>query len=126
MTDERKRIVDEAGDLAAELDGLKAKADRLDGLKKTIRAWADDDGIAANAKVAYRGAKHVSTVSDRTAQRRFRSMRKLAKFLGKLFWDHCEFSVTLWDGLELPNKPADWLVKEQTGSRKVSFAPIAK
>ncbi len=126
MNEERKKIVDQAGALAAELAPMKAKEKALNALKATIRTWPEEDSIAAEAGAAYRGAKHVAMVTPKENKRSFRSMRRLAKFLGTIFWQKCSFSVTEWDKLDLPNKPTDLLVEERTGSRSVEFAPIAK
>ncbi len=126
VTDERRKVVDEAGEIAREIAPLRAKEKRLDALKKTIRGWAETDGIASDAAIAYRGARHVAAVAARENKRSFRSTRRLAKLLGKLFWAHATFPLKVWDELKLENKPTDLLVEERTGSRSVEFAPIAK
>jgi hypothetical protein len=112
-------LIDEYGDLQAELAAMKPKQARAAILKQELAArfaWA-----AESQDYIEHGKRYDLVVSACANERDFKpdAMRKLARFLGKLFWPLCKISLEDFDDhIALPLRK-QYVTESQTGARRM-------
>lgn len=82
---ERAAIIDEYGELSRKVKEFKPTADRAAALGKTIAAWYDDRPAEDSFTAA--GERFTVQVSARSNKRFISNMVKLARILGKRFYE---------------------------------------
>jgi hypothetical protein len=100
--------------------------------KPAIKAWetlrpqvqALYDAEPAGSDFKLRGDKYELLIGPREKQRKVTSMRKLAKALKDVFFDHCQVPLKIIDALLPGDKQKGLIVEDRTGTRPVEAVPI--
>jgi len=117
LTAKQRAIVDEFGELEGKVAEFKAVTDRCNKLKREILSWFDDSA-AGEAFVAV-GSTYTVEVSARRTERTILDLARLAKKLGKVFWERCSFPVKVLDKLLEEEEIPIYISEAQSGLRTV-------
>lgn len=116
-------IVDEMGAISAAMEALKPRKKRYDELREQLLATLSD--LAPDDTRQVEGSLYVADVSAQSKDRVIRDMRKLARKLGKGFWEHANLPMGKLDKLLLPAEQSKFLAEER-GARTVKLFAKAK
>lgn len=122
-TDQRLAIIDEYGDLEAELARVKPKQLRRDELRKLILSWhASAD---AEALIEEAGHRYTLQIGARENERIVLSMPKLAKAIGgvKALYEICKVAIGDIDKRLSPSQQKGIVATTATGPRKIRAYP---
>lgn len=118
----RRKIVDEAGRLAAWYKRNKSKFDRFGVVKKIIASWGDDP----EQSYSYTGKSYTAQVSAQDFARQIENMQGVYDKLGHdKFIEHCTLAFKVLDIFIEPEEAikAGLVKKERTGARTVTIQP---
>jgi hypothetical protein len=116
----RAEIIDELGKLDADLaaSGIAAKLKRVEYLRKTVRAWAENE--PAEKPCLFDGDKYAVTLTPREKKRSITSLTVVSKAMGiKTFLAKCTLTLTAVE--EFFGAEADkYITEAQSGTRTVA------
>ncbi len=114
----REETIDRFGGLYARHLLYKAEVEGpMETLKKQIRGWYENQ--AAEAEFTAKGHEFTAILSKKAKERKITNIRKLARFLGKVFWDVCTVGMEAIDKYTTEEQRAKFLAEGLTGSRTV-------
>lgn len=115
----RVAVVDELGQLEAELAAIAPKKKRVDVLKKEVQVWADQ--YPPETAIIFEGEQYCAQVSARTHRRRIADMAKVFVLLGKKkFLELCGFTLKCVEENLCPADVSSVVVEDQyVGERTV-------
>lgn len=122
----RLAVIDEIGRLTKTIAPYKGRIDRLEALRKFARTWPDVDKAKAGEAVYYPGTRSALAFTVCENRRRFTSQQALLAFLGGVeYFAHASYPMERWDSLKRTDAPADLLVSEAVGPRKLISTRLA-
>lgn len=125
MTESSRRssLIDEFGDLDQDLSPFAKKLRRRDDLRKQIQSWYAEEG--GNQTFIAAGDRWGVSIGEKAHKREFKPgcMRRLATFLGALFFKVCRVNLEDFDAHVPIGERARFVVESQSGYRKIEAFP---
>ena len=114
----RRALIDEYGDLAQKIEAFKPTKDRQEQLRGQIQSWYD--AHPADKPFIEEGLRYSLEISEKANKRTIVKMTALFKILGqRMFLKLCGFALKDVDENIPVTRHREFLVEEQTGSRKL-------
>lgn len=119
----RRKVVDEYGDLVAELAPWKQKLSRRDDLAKIIREWFSDSDAGVSHTIA--GAKHEVVLGEKQLVTRIDTAKVWSMLGRQKFLEICSLTMKAIEA-HLPAAALAVLVsKDRTGTRSLVVHAVA-
>jgi len=116
------QIIDELGDIERKLKPLEDLKTRRDELRAQVLAWTAT--LPAGKGQVIDGRRYAVHVSERRAERKWKSMLKVFQLLGpKEFTARCSLSFKAAKEVLSEDQIAKLVAEEQTGPRSVLTVP---